>query len=102
MAMMAGVVAVGTWLTRLAVLCDNETGEQYRQPTPPAVAMLVGLGVVAAAALLLGALLRCAPLRHRVDPRGTPTRPAGGQVSRAAMMRAHSLGEAALLSTTRS
>ena len=72
MAMMAGVVAVGTWLTRLAVLCDNETGEQYRQPTPPAVAMLVGLGVVAAAALLLGALLLCAPLRHRIDPRGTP------------------------------
>jgi hypothetical protein len=69
MAVMAGVAAVGTWLSYEVVrVCDTEDLDTTCESVPPAVAMLVGLGLVAAAALFLGALLLWAPLRRRIDP----------------------------------
>ena len=71
MASMAAVLAVGTWLSWMAVRdCDSGSGTYECAPVPPAVSMLVGLGLTMAAALLLGAALLWSTLRRRVE---TPT-----------------------------
>lgn len=67
MAVMGAALAVGTWMSWLSArVCTTDDVDRYCEPTRPAVAMLVGMGLTMSAALLLGSALLWANLRQRV------------------------------------